>query len=426
MLRGGESVISGIPDWTGLIITTDSGESYEPGVDQSTVKTYIQSMSIQNGIVHTNVTWKPRSVDAIFQLNFTVLAHRTRVNLGLVRLDLSISSGLKFSITDIIDGAGATRAHFGDKEITEDLMWTSVKPWGVENTTAYVASAISFNGLSAAEQKSVERTCVDADGLPWVSTNLSTVARKWDINLRKSGPRTFTVIKHIGISSSDAFPKNTQSTALKTALFSKSIPWSELVAEHERAWDETWEDADIIVPGNEELQITTRGSLFHLLTNARPGTEPHGLGDNSILVSGLSSDSYAGLVFWDADVWMYPSLLMLHPQYAMSINNYRTRLLPQAIENAQSYNYSGLLYPWTSGRYGNCTGTGLCKDYQYHLDHDVAQAHWNWYLHTKDKAWLLERGWPIIKNAADMFTNYVVKNEQTGEYETKQLGEPVG
>ncbi|KAL3426456.1 beta-ketoacyl synthase domain-containing protein [Phlyctema vagabunda] len=142
------------------------------------------------------------------------------------------------------------------------------------------------------------------------------------------------------------------------------------------------------------------------------------------MVSGLSSDSYAGLVFWDSDAWMYPTLLCLFPEYAMSINNYRTRLLPQAIENAQSYNYSGSLFPWTSARYGNCTATGLCKDYQYHLDHEIAQAHWNYFLHTKDRSWLEKKGWPLIKSVADMFANYVMKNDTTGKFETKLLGEP--
>jgi acyl transferase domain-containing protein len=37
---------------------------------------------------------------------------------------------------------------------------------------------------------------------------------------------------------------------------------------------------------------------------------------------GLSSDSYAGLVFWDAGTWVYPSILALHLSHASTINNY--------------------------------------------------------------------------------------------------------
>lgn len=423
--RGGESVISGIPDWTGLVVTNENEESYMPGVDPATVIGYSQSMSLQNGIVQTNVTWKPKGRDTAFQLNYTVLAHRTRVNLGLVRLDIAVDGPTRFTVTDVIDGAGATRTHFGDKEFTDQWIWTSVKPWGIETTTAYVGSTVRFSGLTREEIEEVKKSQKEAMDRKWVSQNLSTISQSWEFEFRDPGRRTFSIYKYAGIASSDAFPKKAQSTAFHASLEAADTPWDVLLQEHTEAWDASWDQADIVIPDNEELQILTRGSLFHLLANARPGTEVSGLGDNSIMVGGLSSDSYAGLIFWDADVWMYPSLLLLQPDYAKSINNYRFRLLPQAIENAQSYNYSGLLFPWTSGRFGNCTGTGLCKDYQYHLDHDVAQSHWNYYLHTKDEAWLREKGWPIIKNAADMFANYVVKNTSNGLYETKLLGEPV-
>ena len=326
--RGRGSVISGIPDWAGLVVTSQDGQSYIPGVDTATVIEYSQSMSLQNGIVHTNVTWKPNRHGAAFHLNYTVLAHRKRVNLGLVRLDITVTGPARFSATDMIDGAGATRAHFGDKEVTDEWIWTSVKPWGIETTTAYVGSTVGFSGLADEEMADVKmsrRDALDRDG---VSKNLSTTAQSWDFKFSDPGRRTFSIYKYAGIASSDAFPKNTQSTARRAALDAASTPWNDLLEEHANAWDMSGDEPDIIIPENEDLQILTRGSLFHLLANTRSGTEGEGWGDNSIMVGGLSSDSYAGLVFWDSDIWMYPPLLLLQPDYAASINNYRARLLP--------------------------------------------------------------------------------------------------
>jgi trehalose/maltose hydrolase-like predicted phosphorylase len=105
----------------------------------------------------------------------------------------------------------------------------------------------------------------------------------------------------------------------------------------------------------EELQLVARASFFHLLSNARQGSEPTGLGDNSIAPAGLTSDSYAGQVFWDADTWMFPSINALYPTYAESITNYRSRQLGAAEQNAKMFNRSGALYPWTGARFGNCT-----------------------------------------------------------------------
>ena len=36
-------------------------------------------------------------------------------------------------------------------------------------------------------------------------------------------------------------------------------------------------------------------------------------------MTSFTSDNYAGLIFWDAETWMYPSLLLMHPDLAESI-----------------------------------------------------------------------------------------------------------
>lgn len=407
-------------------MTTSDGQRYEPGVDKSSVKAFYQSLSIRNGVVHTNVTWAPRGEEgAHYQLNFTVFAHRKRVNVGVVRLDLAASEDVKVNVTDVLDGTGAVRANFADKAVEDDnTIWTSVKPWGIGNVTAYVLSSVDMDSNDHAELHRAQQSRTDATDSPWLSKNQSTVAQSWELRLKPG--TSVTIYKYVGIASSDAFPREEYSTAKNAAIEAKRLQWHALLEEHVQAWEESWHAADIVIPGDKQLQTSARATLFHILTNLRPGTEGAGLSDNSISVAGLASESYAGLIFWDADTWIYPSLLSLQPEYAMTINNYRTRLLGQAARNAQSYGYAGVLFPWTSGRFGNCTGTGLCKDYQYHLNTDIALAHWQYFLHTRDVGWLAEKGWPILKSVADMFAAYVVRNERSGKYETLLLGEPVG
>ncbi|UKZ52828.1 hypothetical protein TrVGV298_006615 [Trichoderma virens] len=422
--RGGESVISGIPDWTGLTVTTESGQTFKPGIDPSTVQGFMQSFSIRNGIVQTNVTWNPLSDKTTYQLNYTVVAHRARLNLGIVRLDLSADQDVRLKITDILDGAGAVRADFHDKSLESDAtIWTSVKPSGIDYCTAYLVSTVKFESTSNTSLDDLRQafeTRKDGGGYPWVSTNSSTISQVWDWRLKRGD--TLTIYKFVGIGSTAAFPTNTLSIVKDAAILARSTSWDELITEHTEKWDAVWDDVDIVIPGDQDLQFRTRASLFHILTNLLP--EDAGLAGNSISVGGLSSDSYAGLIFWDADTWIYPSILSLYPQYAASINKYRGRLLNQAIENAQYYNFSGALYPWTSGRFGNCTGTGVCKGYQYHINTDIALAHWQYFQQTNDLGWLAKRGWPIINKIAEMFAAYVVHNSSTGKYETIKLGEP--
>ncbi|KAH8898477.1 glycoside hydrolase family 65 protein [Thozetella sp. PMI_491] len=419
--RGGESVISGIPDWTGLTVTTSGGESYQAGVSTSAVTSFHQSMSIRNGIVQTNVTWSPTVGAARYQLNYTVLAHRDRLNLGIVRLDIAVDQDTSFKITDILDGAGAVRADFYNKSLQGNAtIWTSVSPWGIDYCQAHVVSAVKFECLNGDELARASDSRHDGSEYPWVSRNASTIAQSWDWSLKQG--EIMTVYKFVGIASTTSFPEQTLSVAQAAAVTARDTAWDQIIFEHTRKWDAAWDDADILIPDDEELQTRTRASIFHILTNLLP--EDAGLSQNSISVGGLSSDSYAGLIFWDADTWIYPPLLALHPQYATTINGYRQRMLNQATQNALLYNYSGALYPWTSGRFGNCTGTGVCKGYQYHLNTDIALSHWQYFLHTNDRTWLAGKGWPVIKSVADMFAAYVSHNATSGKYETIQLAEP--
>ena len=62
-----------------------------------------------------------------------------------------------------------------------------------------------------------------------------------------------------------------------------------------------------------ESAITAVLNVYYLLQNtlgpnalALVNSAP--IDTNSISVGGLTSDSYAGLVFWDAEIWMQPGI----------------------------------------------------------------------------------------------------------------------
>jgi trehalose/maltose hydrolase-like predicted phosphorylase len=302
-------------------------------------------MSIRNGLVQTTVSWSPFNSSDI-QLSYTVLAHRSRPNLGLVRLDVSgLKHGQEVIITDALDGAGAQRvqAESSGKVDESDLahaIYSTVQPEGIANVTAWEISAIEIVGNGN------QYKVADVPESVGLGNNKSTIAQSFK-----------------------GVEKETALSAAKTAL---SDGWNSLVEEHKSAWEDIWsEGGEIEIKGAgkggdsmlDELQMTTRSSIFHLLANVRDGNEGPGLGDNSIAPAGLTSDSYAGGIFWDADTWMYPGLLSLFPDYAMSINNYRSKNLGAAIENAKQYDSDGLLYPWVAFRYGNCTGKLLIQKF---------------------------------------------------------------
>lgn len=192
------------------------------------------------------------------------------------------------------------------------------------------------------------------------------------------------------------------------------------------AWYTLYNDAFIEIPSDSLLEMTARSSLYQLLANTRTYnvSEDRGL---PVSVPGLSSDSYGGMVFWDADLWVQPALLPFFPQIAKNMNNYRNATHSQAKANAKQYGYPGAVYPWTSGRYANCTSAGPCVDYEYHINVDIAMASLSIYMNGGDgidDEYLRYTTWPIVKDAAEFFTAYVKYNATLGQYETYNLTDP--
>lgn len=114
--------------------------------------------------------------------------------------------------------------------------------------------------------------------------------------------------------------------------------WSGVLAANAAAWREAWA-SDVRTPGSPDLQAWLRAAQYGLLANTRPGSS------DSIAPAGLTSDNYAGMVFWDAETWMYPGLLATRPDLARSVVEYRYRTRAAARANAEKLGHKGLFYP---------------------------------------------------------------------------------
>jgi trehalose/maltose hydrolase-like predicted phosphorylase len=127
---------------------------------------------------------------------------------------------------------------------------------------------------------------------------------------------------------------------------------------------------------------------------------------------GLSSQAFAGHVFWDMDSWMLPALLPQYPELARQMLEYRYRTLPGARANAAAEKLPGASYAWESGATGKETVGGSVFSHGRHVTGDVALALRQYYTATGDDAWLRSRAWPILQATAE---NWVARAKPDGK-----------
>lgn len=230
-------------------------------------------------------------------------------------------------------------------------------------------------------------------------------------HLQKDEEYTFSLVGTLLSSMHTADPYNAaERMSVYTALQGREA----LIEAHNREWEKLWE-GDIVVEGDKQVQQDVHNMLYHLYASVRKGT------GYSLSPMGLTGQGYTGHVFWDTEMWMYPVLLVLHPDLAKELLEYRVNRLEEARQNAFLHGYDGAMFPWESAVTGveKTPVSSLSGPYEHHITADVAWAAWQYYLVTKDKEWLREKGWPLLEQTARFWKSRVVYKE--GRYEIKNV-----
>lgn len=188
-----------------------------------------------------------------------------------------------------------------------------------------------------------------------------------------------------------------------------------LMAAHRKAWESMWA-SDIVIDGDAQVQRDMRFALYHLYSFAREGTA------YSLSPMGLSGLGYNGHVFWDAELWMFPPLLALHPELARSMLEYRYQRLDAARQNARNHGFKGVMFPWESASEGQEATPlwALTGPFQQHITGCVGWAFWKYYQVTHDKQFLRERAYPVLKEVADFWASRV-ERKGPGRYEINNV-----
>jgi trehalose/maltose hydrolase-like predicted phosphorylase len=376
-----------IPTWSTLTYS-DGGTAFS--LTAGTTTNWKQSIDLHTGIVTTTARWTAPN-GHVTDLSYQVLTDRARPNVGLVQLTLTPQWTGTATVTDTIDGTPADLTTQVSKGWATDAHrdWVTVQTKGT-NVQAAIASQLSTSGNVAATFSQTDQ-----------STDQS-VGQQLDFPV--TAGTSYTITKFVGVESSQATPDPT-AAAQTQATSAATTGFTQLLADNKAAWARLW-SGRIDITGNRTLATYVNASEFYLWSSTTAGV------NWSVSPAGLSSNGYSGHIFWDAETWMFPSLLAQHQSLAAAMNAYRFDRLQTAQQHAQATGYQGARYPWESALDGteqtpppvSVNSEGL---YEQHITADIALAQWQYYLASGDKQWLARRGWPVLSKAAAFWASRV-------------------
>src|SRR5205807_2599566 len=169
-----------------------------------------------------------------------------------------------------------------------------------------------------------------------------------------------------------------------------------------------------LLEGDAQAQQVVHSELYYLLASSTPDTAwPVG-------ACGLTP-GYASHVFWDSDTWIFPALLLLHPQRAKSLVAFRERTVDAARQRARQRGFEGAMYPWESDPENGTEQTPhaayVLGESEIHVNADVAIAQWQYYLATHDRDWLRAHGSPVIREVARFWASRTTYDAPARRYQ---------
>lgn len=178
------------------------------------------------------------------------------------------------------------------------------------------------------------------------------------------------------------------------------------------AFKALWENADIVVDADGDLQGAMRFNLFQLMQNNAARDEKASIG-----ARGLMHGRYKGNYFWDTEIFMLPFYLYTRPEAAKNLLMYRYHTLEDAMEGARRFGLRGARYPWMCSDTGfeQCEtwDTGCCE---VHITADVAYAVWQYCQVTGDFPFLRDHGARILIETARYWQSRMTRDPATGMY----------
>ncbi len=392
------------PTWSTLeFVPATGGTTSTPAMSN-----WRQTLDLQTGVITTS--YQLTQGGDVSEVTYEVLTDRARPNVGLVQLTVTPHWTGLAEVTDMIDGTPATESTEVGSGATaaKHLDWVAVKTQGTGITAALASQLASttpaYTGVTPPNPSGT---------LP----QQSVVQRYY---FSATSGQTYTFTKYVGVDDSQR-TSNPTSAAQSEASSAAALGWTALMHENDAAWAKLWQGR-IDIKGNRSLAAMVNASEFYLWSDTRAGV------DWSVSPAGLSSNGYDGHIFWDAETWMYPSLLAMHPDLALGMDNYRFDRLSEAEQHAQATGYKGARFPWESALDGteqipppvSTNSEGL---YEQHITADIALAQWQYYLATGNRSWLAHRGWPVLEEAA-VFWASRAKKAANGSYHIDNVTGP--
>ncbi|MBC8092180.1 MAG: glycoside hydrolase family 65 protein, partial [Pseudonocardia sp.] len=209
-----------------------------------------------------------------------------------------------------------------------------------------------------------------------------------------------TLVKLLGYAwSADRSLTAVRDEVSATLTTARHTGWDALVAAQREYLDAFWDDADVEIKGDDELQQATRFALWHLL-QATARAEGRGIAGKA-----LTGTGYEGHVFWDTETFVLQAMTALRPEITRHALEWRHSTLDRARDRARQLDLRGAAFPWRTIDGVECSGYWPAGAAAFHINADIADAAIRYVESTGDDDFLRSTGIDLLVETARLWAS---------------------
>lgn len=232
----------------------------------------------------------------------------------------------------------------------------------------------------------------------------STLLVEEEIAFSLEAGETAELTKYVAVVTSRDIPEEAQTEkAVQLLRAFTEMDFETHLERQTTAWRERWEQADVVIDGDEEAQQGIRFNIFQLFSTYYGEDDRLNVGPK-----GFTGEKYGGATYWDTEAYIIPMYLALTDEAVTEkLLQYRYKQLPEAFHNAGKQGLQGALYPMVTFTGVECHNEWEITFEEIHRNGSIAYAIYNYTNYTGNEQYLLEKGVDVLVGIARFWADRV-------------------
>jgi len=310
--------------------------------------------------------------------------------IGAIKYSITcLNADVQLAIAASIDGDIVNQDANYDEKFWKQIYQSS------ENDEAYLTLETKKTAFEVINGIKVQIT---QEGISLPITFQSEIQEKFislHTNIAAKQGEEIVVYKYATVLSSMNYEKSQLFSKAKEAIkraYDKGF--DQLLKDQQLAWDDKWEESDIVIEGDIAAQQAIRFNIFQLNQTYTGEDERLNIGPK-----GFTGEKYGGSTYWDTEAYCLPFYLATADEkVAKNLLIYRYKHLQKAIENAEKLGFKdgAALYPMVTINGEECHNEWEITFEEIHRNGAIAFAIYNYIRYTGDRQYLAEYGLEVL------------------------------